>query len=86
MTTINCSAALLRRGRERAAVNDGWVSRRNSFSIVAEHHDAYECVREIVQGSLFSWLCAPGRTQAEVLELFDRAIAKCEEQIQKGGE
>lgn len=83
MPDVNYAAALpvLRKARERAT-GHGWVSLRNSFSIIAEHHDAYEMVRDAVQQQpIFSWLCGPPerRTQAEVLALFDRAIAECEE-------
>jgi len=87
MTSINYSAALpvLRRGRERAAVGDGWVHLRNSFHIIHDDAAAYSCVWQIVRQPLFAWLLHH-RTQAEVLELFDRAIAVCEAEIQKGGE
>lgn len=81
MTTLE----ILRRGRERVAKGwcpDGPGNERTTWCVataVEYHGGAYDVFASVLgydhRIMMTPWNDAPGRTQAEVVALFDRAIA-----------
>lgn len=60
-----CACAL---GALEAGSEDGYSS------------ETFELVSDLAGGSIFRFNDTPGRTKAEVLDLYDRAIAACEDE------
>lgn len=55
-----------------------WCAFGAVMAVTGDWNKPYAILRDLTVGSLAEWNDAPGRTQAEVLDLFDRAIAKAE--------
>lgn len=52
-----------------------------SIEMTGEYDAAKNVLSRVAGENIGVWNDAPGRTQAEVLALFDRAIAECESQV-----